>query len=153
MHEGGRAVAVATLTRFDVRLDLLATGLARRIAERARSVVPDFLQVRHIMCGPPVSFGRSLVRLVPDAGPDVAYALHRAVERYAEESGAPVTCFKELADDEVPSLRPLEPLGYRDLPSLRSRHLPIRWRSFQEYLGAMRAGYRRQVQQTLDRAS
>jgi hypothetical protein len=143
-------VATATLCLMRVRLDLLASGLVRRLARGVRRLRPAFLELQVVFCGLPVSFGQSLLRF--HLGAEVAAVLplvREAADRFAEQRGAPVVCFKAFADAEAERLAPLQQSGYQRLPSLPSCRLPLPWRYWDEYLGGMRAGYRRQVLGTL----
>jgi len=150
VRQHGRLAAVTSLTRLTVSLDLLSPGPLRRIAGAVRRVAPGFLRVPVIFCGLPVSFGASSLRFAP--GVDVGLALRcvaRAMEEFAEESGATLLCFKEFTDDESFRLGDLRTLGYFAAPSLPGCSLRVPWNDFGAYLGAMRAGYRRQARSSL----
>jgi predicted N-acyltransferase len=150
VYDGDALAAVASLCVMRVRLDLLATGIARSMMRGIRRVIPRFLEVPVVFCGMPVSFGQSLLRIHHEADAAAALAAIDAVaEELAASEGAPIVCFKEHADGELATLAPLERGGYQRLPSLPSCRLPISWSSFDEYVGAMRAGYRRQLRETL----
>ncbi len=146
VHEGGELQATASFCRLPVALDLLATGLLRRAIRGARRLRRGFLRVPVALCGLPVSFGQSSVRLGPGAdAPAIASLLARELESWAQGSGAAVLCFKEFAPGEEPLVEGLTQRGYFRAPSLPSCTLEVAWRSFEEYVGAMRAGYRRQL--------
>jgi len=146
VRQHGRLAATATLTRLTVALDLLAPGPLRHIAGAVRHAHPGFLRVPFVLCGLPVSFGASSLRFAPDA--DAVAALHavaRAMDEFAEESGASLLCFKEFTAGEADRLGSLAELGYFAAPSLPGCSLRVPWGDFAAYLGAMRAGYRRQA--------
>jgi hypothetical protein len=63
---------------------------------------------------------------------------------WARSTGTTVLCFKEFAAREH-LVEPLTEHGYFRAASMPSCSLAIAWRTFEEYLGAMRAGYRRQI--------
>lgn len=143
-------VAIASLSRMDVHVDLLTTGFARAAVRWARRLRPSFLVLPVAFCGLPLSFGQSCLRLAPQADrAGVLALLARALEQFAVESQAELLCFKEYEPVERASLSPLSSAGYFRAPSLPSCRLAIQWRSFDEYLGALRAGYRRQVRASL----
>lgn len=150
VYDGGELAAIASLSAMRVRLDLLATGATKSVMRRIRRVVPRALEVPVVFCGLPVSFGKSLLRIHPDAdATPVLAAIDDAAEEFGMEVGAPIVCSKEHADDEVGALSPLERRGFRRVPSLPSCRLPISWASFDEYVAAMRADYRRQLRSAL----
>ena len=150
VYDGDALAAIASLCAMRVRLDLLATGAARSVMRGIRRVIPRFLEVPVVFCGLPVSFGQSLIRTHPEADAAVVLAaIDGVAEEFAAGAGAPIICSKEHADGELETLALLERDGYQRFPSLPSCRLPISWASFDEYVGAMRAGYRRQLRETL----
>ncbi len=146
VHQGGELQATASFCRLPVALDLLSTGILRRAIRGARRLRRDFLRVPVALCGLPVSFGQSSVRLRPGAdAPAIAGLLARELESWAQSTGAAVLCFKEFAPGEEALIEGLTERGYFQAPSLPSCTLEVAWRTFEEYAGAMRAGYRRQL--------
>ena len=59
LSRGGRTVATATLSRMDVRVELLAGPGLQRPVNAARRLFPRLLRVPVILGGLPVSFGQS----------------------------------------------------------------------------------------------
>lgn len=149
--DDARGVAgVATLSAMHASLDLMAAPFARGAAARVRGLWPSFLRVPIAMCGLPVSFGDSCLRVRPGAdAAAVVRCVADALAGFAREAGAPVACFKEFAPRESERLSGLRALGFLEAPSLPTFVLPLRWRSLDAYLDSMRAGYRRQAVATL----
>lgn len=146
VRQGERLVAVASCSRMEVALDLLSTGLVRAAIRGVRRWRRNFLRVPVAFCGLPVSFAQSCLRIRPGAdAPVIAGLVARELEAWARASGAAVLCFKEFSPREQPAVEPLEQHGYFRAPSLPSCSLAVAWGTFEEYLGAMRAGYRRQI--------
>jgi len=146
VEDGAGVAAVASLSLMNVKLDLLSTGLTRRAIRWARRLRHGFLEVPIVFCGLPVSFGRSCLRFRPDAEREpVVRALAAEAESFAAAVRAPVICFKEFTAAEAAALAPLTRLGYFTAPSLPSCSMDVAWRSPEEWLGAMRSGYRHQV--------
>ncbi len=146
VHDGQHLIAIASCCRMQVALDTLSTGVVRGAIRGVRRWRGGFLRVPVAFCGLPVSFGQSCVRFRPGTDAAAITALvARALESWAKSSGAAVLCFKEFAPREQAVVEPLTQLGYFRAPSMPSCTLTIAWRTFDEYLGAMRAGYRRQL--------
>lgn len=146
VHQGEQLVAIASFCLLPVALDLLSTGVVRRAIQGVRRLRRGFLRVPVAFCGLPVSFGQSSVRLRPGAdAPAIAGLLAQELESWAQGAGAAVLCFKEFAPWERPLVEPLTERGYFRAPSLPSCTLSTPWRTFEEYAGTMRAGYRRQL--------
>ncbi len=146
VHDGRRLLAIASCSRMQVALDLLSTGVVRGAIQGMRRWRRDFLRVPVAFCGLPVSFGQSCVRLRPGTdAPAIMALVARELESWARSTGTAVLCFKEFGPQEEPVGEPLTECGYFRAPSMPSCTVDIAWRTFEEYLGAMRAGYRRQI--------
>ncbi len=144
----GAPVAVATLCRITVSLDLLAGPALRGLLSLPRRVHPRFLRVPVVFCGLPVSFGRPCLRIGSGADPAaVLDAVAREMESFADAERASVLCFKEFSDGEAAGMGALEAAGYVRAASLPACSLRLRWEHPSEYLGSLRAPYRRQILQ------
>jgi predicted N-acyltransferase len=139
-------LATASFSRMEVALDLLSTGVVRSVTRAVRRWREGFFRVPVAFCGLPVSFGQSSLRIRPGAdAPAIAGLIAEELERWAQSTGTRMLCFKEFATRELPVVETLAEHGYFRAPSMPSCTLPITWRTFEEYVGAMRAGYRRQI--------
>ncbi|HEU4335039.1 MAG TPA: hypothetical protein VFT32_11135 [Candidatus Eisenbacteria bacterium] len=149
-YHGGRLAATAVLTAMTVSLDLLAPRAVRAVARGARALHPRFLRMPIVLCGLPVSFGASCLRVAPGAdGGRVVALLGGAMEEFAEAAGAGLCCVKELTDSERAYADSLLDHGFVRAPSLPGSSLRIEWRDFTAYAAAMRSGYRRQLRASL----
>ena len=146
VHDGSRLLAIASLCRMEVALDLLSSGVVRGAFQRARRWRGSFLRVPVAFCGLPVSVGQSCLRLRPGAdAPAIVGLIAQELESWAHSTGTAVLCFKEFATPEQPAAEPLLAHGYFRAASMPSCTLDIAWRTFDEYANAMRASYRRQL--------
>jgi hypothetical protein len=150
IYDANGLVSVSSLSWMQVSLDLLSSGMTRALIRRLRALRPDFLRLRLLVCGLPVSFGSSCIRFREGADSHRILELMVGVTNgVARELHAPLLCFKEFTDEEAASLDYLTQSGYRRAPSLPGCSMLITWRTFEEYLLSMRAGYRRQLMATL----
>jgi len=142
--------AVASFSRMDVRLELLSPTPFRSLVGRARRWAPRLLRVPVAFCGLPVSFGRPCLAMRRGADrAAIVSVLARELQAWAEEMGADILCFKEFPPREEMDVASLASLGYFRAPSLPTCSLELRWTTFNAYVGAMRAAYRRQLEGTL----
>jgi hypothetical protein len=81
--------------------------------------------------------------------PDVIDLLAARGEALAQSAGSNVVVFKEFRTEETTVWDRLLRHGYVRLHSLPFAAMEIRWRTFGEYLQALRAGYRRQARANL----
>jgi predicted N-acyltransferase len=145
-------VSVASLCLMQVSLDLLSSGVTRKVIRLLRSLQPDFLRIRLLFSGLPVSFGNSCIRFREGADSDrILELMTGMMNRVARDLHAPVLCFKEFTVEESKQLDYLRRSGYLRAESLPGCSMLIPWHTFEEYLLSMRAGYRRQLMATLRR--
>jgi predicted N-acyltransferase len=141
---------VASLSRIHTSLDVLATGYTRTLLRCIRRLHKSFLQIPILFCGLPVSFGQPCLKIRQGADvPAVIGLLVATMEEVARRTGTGLLCFKEFDPKCAAGLDVLCRHGYFQVASLPSCTLPLRWRSFDEYVDSMRAGYRRQLKATL----
>jgi hypothetical protein len=145
----GGTEAVASFSRMDVRLELLSPTPFRSLVGRARRWAPRLLRVPVAFCGLPVSFGRPCLAMRPRADrAAIVSILARELQAWGDETSADILCFKEFPPEEEMQVALLTSLGYFRAPSLPGCHLELRWPTFDSYVGAMRASYRRQLERT-----
>src|SRR5262249_42229773 len=137
VYEGGRLCCVASLSRMDVCLDLLASDLSRSLLQLVRRAWPGFLRIPVLFGGLPVSFGQPCLALAPSTSPGTLRLLAHAVDRIAEATSTFLVCFKEFDPAAADEVRGLQGQGYFRAPSLPSCSLALPWGSFTDYLGAM----------------
>jgi predicted N-acyltransferase len=150
MSDGEEVVCVATLYRMWVNLELLSSGLTRRLVERLKQRWPGFFRLPVLFCGLPVSTGQPCLKVCAGADFDaVCAALTEAMERIAALTSTGLLCLKEFDPQAAERLDSVLSGGYFRALSLPSCALSLSWDSFGSYLTSMRAGYRRQVQSSL----
>lgn len=143
-------VGIATIHQMDVNLDLLTVGITRRLVQAVKSAFPAFLRVKLLICGLPLSNGKPCFRVLPDGDPaKIVQAVARVMRQIAEEHSFKILCFKEFPTRSRWMMDTLEACGYFRANSLPTCRLEIKWNSIEEYIHCMRAGYRRQVMQTM----
>jgi len=148
--DGDRPICHATFSKLVVALDVLAGSRLRGAADALRKLSPGFLKLPILFCGLPVSFGQSSLRFAPDAPRERCLAGMLDVFDELERSmGSVVQCFKEFDDREADRLGALDERGFLRARSLAGHEIANRWASFDDYLAAMRSGYRRQVKADL----
>ena len=143
---GDEPVGLAVLSRFRVRLDLLADD---PWVTRIRHVVPRLFDVAVVCCGVPASLGQCHLHVVrPDLKAAALRCTHACMEAWAEQSGASVLIFKEFRENQ--GLRDIaRTAGYVAVPTLPDHSLSDLPATEAEYLGSMRSSYRRKYKQAV----
>lgn len=150
IYSGERIVCVASLYRMSVNLELLSSGVTRRLVERLKGAWPGFFRLPVLFCGLPVSSGQPCLKISPEADFEpVCSILTAAMERIARLTSTRLLCLKEFDPQAAGRMDSVLSRGYFRALSLPGCALSLGWDSFSQYLTSMRAGYRRQVQSTL----
>jgi len=151
-HQG--LAATATLCCMNAPLDALAPGFIRKALHVLRGGSPRFMSLPVVFCGLPVSLGQAPLTFRQDTDrPAVLVLIDQLMHEFASETGSSTLVFKEFSMLEECAEAALVERGYLKLPSLPYHELALDWDSFEEYLLAMRSGYRRQVRQIREKAS
>lgn len=144
-------VAIAVFCTFTIDIGVLADddwsrwalGLCRRISRW-------LVDYRIAFCGLPLSACQSSLRFVPGADTTAILGkLDQTLRRLARKDGASILVFKEFADDELPPLEALMPLGYRRADSLPTHVLALQSTTFDGYLQDVGKKKRHHIRQSM----
>jgi predicted N-acyltransferase len=145
VYNGGEMTAHACAYVMKNPLDLFARGPLKAAVDSIRKRRPDFFTIRSLEVGPPIALG-SAISL--KEGPDKAETLKSLVdgiEGLAKQLGIKLVILRDFYDDERPFFDSLMARGYRNAHNLPRAHIKLRWKNFDEYVGAMRCSYRQKV--------
>lgn len=145
VRDGDDIVAHACVYFISTELDSFAGGSLKRVINGVRRVWNDFLILRSVECGTPVALGSTISFR---KGVDRAAALTvivRETERLAMDLGVGVVLFRDFYEEELNFYDQLRGIGYSRIHNLPGTRLEIRWKSFEEYLGAMICHYRQKL--------
>ena len=154
---GGRLAAQCSFYAISTPLDLFLprSNPAARVLAGVRRLYPRFLDFRVVECGGPTTLGYPVAfraGVVGEERRDIWRALVRAMESFAAEKKAGLLVVRDFREDERPDAAPLVEQGFACVPNLENTVLRMRWATFDEYLGSLRAHYRRQIRLNLARA-
>jgi hypothetical protein len=132
---GGRPMATACLSSFEIGGATLAEGRAKKVLEFLERLVPWAIRSTLILCGLPVSAGQSQIRFAPEADHEAALKFVDVVAcEFARAEWARLIIFKEIDPAGCRDLNPLLSCGYRRADSYPvSQTLPD-YRDFDDYL-------------------
>lgn len=157
VYRGDQPVAALSLQWLSVQGDQLhrveaGSGLRKAASKLTRSVI-ERVSVRVLMIGNQLSYGSHGISIIAgeQGAADVWHAIAEAAYRIRRaEKHAGSTDFvliKDLLNSELQQSAILHDLGYRKLetePNM-ALSLPPRWRSYDDYLAALSAKYRKNV--------
>lgn len=146
---------VAACAGYSYDIDLLGTRVpaAAGLLRMGRRLWPKLLMARTYELGSPAPLTNPF--LVAD-GWDRAAAVGALVEAAlaeAERDRAQFMIVQNLPSLDVPAARQLTALGFSPLRIMPTVVVDLPYRSFDEYLAAMRSQYRRRARQAFDRSA
>ena len=146
----GKPIGSAVLSTFSVLLDLFTNKIIQKIANLIRKKIPNFLKIRVLFCGIPISIGKNTITILNGFFlRNFIYEVVMQMEKIADQYGINFLCFKEYKEDEVKWLDELNEFGFMKLDSLPYVNMQVRWSTFDKYLNSMRHNYRRQIKDSL----
>lgn len=150
ISKGDEVVGIATLHRMFVNLELLSSGLTRKLIDHVKGQWPGFCRLPVLFCGLPISCGEPCLKISSAADFDeICAAVVEVMEDVASDTATQLLCFKEFAPEAVGRMDFVLSRGYFRTFSLPSCYLSLTWNCFSSYLESMRAPYRRQVRASL----
>lgn len=141
----GRIAAHSAAYIVETDLLIFSRGLVKSLVDQVRRVAPNFLRPRILECGCPVSAGNPLCRRDGITYADILAPLCDALERLAAQEGIRFILLRDFIEAEVPELTRLADHGFSRIPNLPTTELQVRWRSFDEYLAALRSRHRQKI--------
>lgn len=147
---GKRLEATAVLTAFRVSLDLFAGAAINRLSQVVRRQFSNFLRIKVLFCGIPVSLGQSnlVIRQAANA-PVILAGTAEVMTDICRRNNIRYCCFKEFRDTGKWSFDNLTNRGYFRAESIPYMYIDLPWKNFANYLSAMRHPYRRAIRKSL----
>ncbi|MGE3775020.1 MAG: GNAT family N-acetyltransferase [Gammaproteobacteria bacterium] len=147
----GRVLAQACV--YTITTDLTQTLPARwqPVAVAVQRLWPGFLQVKITECASPLVPGHS-ISIRPGA-PRAALIrrLGHVVAELARREGSRLVVFRDFLDTERADADALFDAGYNRASNMPLARIRVRWRTYDEYLDAMRSRYRKDLKRRLER--
>lgn len=145
----GRPAASACLCLYPLDAALLCPPRPRRVLEAIRRVWPGCLAFPILFCGLPVSAGQNHLRLAPGANVrEVFRQLDAAMVQLAAQVDNAAIVWKEFGDEDLAQTDTLCALGYVRGPSLPMNYFDPRFRTFDEFIAALRSHYRYKIRRS-----
>jgi predicted N-acyltransferase len=145
----GAAAGAAFLSLYPIDGLLLAPERWKKLGTRLRRLWPNFLKVKVLFCGCPVSTGESHLRIAPGADHRAMLRqLDRLMVRLARTRRTRFVVFKEFGADEIARTDALLDLDYVRADSLPMNDFPARFRDFEHVCASIRSRYRNQIRRS-----
>jgi 8-amino-7-oxononanoate synthase len=149
VRDGERPAGIAHC--FAMRLDLAA--LEKDISPEAlaalRSWNSDFMNVRVLECGIVSGLGRAVAAARPAQLGDVCRAVASEMDRIARDAGAEFVLVRDIPYGMLGEHEAFLHAGYAPLLGFPIATMPVRWKSFDEYLAGLTSAKRNRVRHYL----
>lgn len=148
-----RPVAAAPGHFYDLDLPRVRSPHLPAAVRAIRRLWPGFLNARVYELGSPTPLTNPFLVDDADRRRPAAEALIAAAVEEARSGGARFLLVQNFARRSVPAAAELARRGFAPVPMLPTAVVDLPYDSFDAYLGAMRASYRRRARRTLERSA
>lgn len=145
---------VAAVPGYFYDLDILGTRVpaAGRPLDALRKVWPRLMKVKAFELGNPTPLTNPFMVHQSASRPECVRVLVKAAVKEAERGRAQFMLVQNLTSLEGPAASELLPRGFAGVPIFPTAVVDLPYHSFDEYLGSMRAQYRRRARQAFRRS-
>lgn len=150
----GEGPILAACPGYFYDLDILGVRLPAlgTLLRPLRRLWPRFGHVRTYELGSPTPLTNPFLVAEAQLRPAAVEALITTAFEQAKAGRAQFALVQNFASRAVPAAQQLEQLGFTEVPMLPTAVVDLPYSSFDEYLGAMRAQYRRRARQAFKRS-
>ncbi len=144
-YKDNKIIAHTSVYTISTELDLFAQGKTKQIIELIRRKWVNFLVLRSIECGTPVALGNTISFAEGADRAEAFESIHREIEGLGEKLNLKMFLFRDFYEKELCFFDSLTGKNYARIHNLPNAKIPIRWKSFEEYLDSMKSNYRRKI--------
>lgn len=143
-------VALASFYTVTTDIAIFAQRSLRLILNCIRRLFPDFLKVRMLECGTPITVNSPpLISRDPLPGPELVRELGKVLTDIARSEGHFMIVVRDFEPNADALRVNLEALGYHWVDSLPNTYLQILWNSPEAYRASLKSYYRSKLQRHL----
>jgi predicted N-acyltransferase len=142
-------LALASFYTITTDIAIFASGRLKSVLSKIRQAFPNFLKVRMIECGTPITLNKPFVANGEISNSEITAFLANAILNIAKSQGQFLIVLRDFEAAES-ALEPiLKKLGYHWVNSLPTTYMDILWSTPDEYQSAMKSYYRSKLQRHL----
>lgn len=147
--ESDYPVALASFYSITTDLAIFASGWLKSVLSLIRQIAPNFLKVRMLECGTPITLNKPFVASEKICPSKITKFIGETLLSIAKEQGQFLIVLRDFEPD-TNSLEPvLKKLGYHLVDSLPTTYMDIVWSTPEEYQSSMKSYYRSKLQKHL----
>ena len=148
-RENGQIVAHLAAYMIETSLLVFSKGVLNSLVEAIRKVWPKFLLPRILECGSPAGIGNPLCVREGVGSGEIIEPLCQSLEAVAEKAKIRIIVLRDFLESEAQALSDVEKRGFGRVPNLPTMEIAVRWKTFDEYLSAMRHSPRKKLRRHL----
>lgn len=148
-RENGQIVAHLAAYMIETSLLVFSKGVLNSLVEAIRKVWPKFLLPRILECGSPAGIGNPLCVREGVGSGEIIEPLCLSLEAVAEKAKIRIIVLRDFLESEAQALSDVEKRGFGRVPNLPTMEIAVRWKTFDEYLSAMRHSPRKKLRRHL----
>lgn len=135
-------LALTSFYTITTDIAIFAPAKLRYFLSRIRQVFPNFLKLKMLECGTPITLNKPFVSSQSLSNTDMVKALSRMLLDLAKKHGHFLIVLRDF-EPETTTIQPLfQQLGYHLVDSLPTTYLDIHWPTPDAYLASMKSYYR-----------
>lgn len=141
----GSAVASTSFYTITTDIAIFAPSGLRYVLAKIRRLFPNFLKLRMLECGTPITLNKPFVARDGIANSEVIESIHNMLLRTAKDNGCIIIIIRDL-ENECNVLQPIfKKLAYHIVDSLPTTYMEVVWSTPDSYLASMKSYYRSKV--------
>jgi predicted N-acyltransferase len=154
VFENNEIIGAAVFSSFIVSLDLFLDEQGKKIVKLIRKLFPNFLRIRFLFCGLPISLGKDSI-LIKNANYTNAIleAIVSESKLIAKTNKIKIINFKEFFLDEKLGINHLLSLGFIQSWSIPYVDFYNTYENFSTYLQTLRHSFRRQIKSNMSKVN
>jgi len=148
----GQPCALASFYSTTTDIAIFAPAWLRGLLALVRRIFPNFLKLRMVECGTPVTLNSPPLVLAEGANAqEVIVALDQLLDSTARAGGQWIIVVRDFESNATPLRAPFANLGYRWVEGLPNTYLDVQWSTLEDYQASMQSYYRSKLLRHLRR--
>ncbi|MDR3569720.1 MAG: GNAT family N-acetyltransferase [Syntrophobacteraceae bacterium] len=141
--EAGEPAILLSFYTVTTDMAIFAPAGLRNILAGIRRISPNFLKIRTLECGTPVTLTSPPYIIREDISTEEAItAVNNLLMGICRDEGHFILVIRDLEQNAADHCPIYRHFGYHLVDSLPNTHMEIRWNTFDEYLASMKSYYR-----------
>src|SRR3989339_934457 len=154
VFENNEIIGAAVFSSFIVSLDLFLDKQGKKAVKLIRKFFPNFLRIRFLFCGLPISLGKDTILIKDTRYKDVILeAIVKESKLIAKTNKIKIINFKEFYLNDKIGLNKLLSLGFIQSWSIPYIDFHNTYENFSAYLQALRHTFRRQIKSNMSKVN